>query len=330
MDKFATLEPVRLYPTNSKSGFKAHTKAQQSLSARSKGPAPFQLIGRLPVDLHILILTNLAIPDLLAYSRCSRALGNLAKDERVWEARWNAFGIDKHNLGDVLVDLEERAKAQNGLVKGQAPPTLSVDAAEDEFGDFAAVDANEMGDFVGSNSGTMSSFSPHLSAFVPPAISKPSFRSSYIRAHSLLKPLTSALNSPPHAVLSVLFPSPSPTVRQQAHTLRLLSLFLSPRAKPLREWQTLSSALRAATDRFEDALLTAFDMADGKDDEAGMKQAAEASWEVWDGSAEDWELGRMWAEKREIFYQHKWKPLDNFTYVFALISCFIHVYLNIC
>lgn len=310
MDKFATLEPVRLYaPTSAKSA-KFHAKTP--LSARSKGPAPFQLVGRLPVDLHILILTNLAIPDFPAYSRCSKALGNLTKDERVWEARWLAFGVERHSLEDVLTDLEERTKAQNGLAKGQAPPTLAVDGADDDFGDFAAVDANEMGDFVGSSTPTFTPRSPRPAASTP----KSTFRSLYIRAHTLLKPLLPALTSAPHAVLSVLFPAPSPTLRQQAHTLRLLSLFLSSRVKPLRAWQTLGAALRAATDRFEDGLLSAFDVADGKDDEAGMKQVAEASWEVWDGSAEEWELGRMWAEKREIFYQQsRWKPLDNFTCV---------------
>ena len=103
-------------------------------------------------------------------------------------------------------------------------------------------------------------------------------------------------------------------LRNLTHTLRLLSLFLSPAVKPLWNWETLGAALRAAVDRFEDGLLTAFDVADGKGDEAGMREAAEASWEVWDGTGRAWALGKVWAEKREIFYeQSKWKPLDNFT-----------------
>ena len=45
-----------------------------------------------------------------------------------------------------------------------------------------------------------------------------------------------------------------------------------------------------------------------------LREAADASWEVWDGPGAEWELGKVWAEKREIFYeQSKWKPLDNFT-----------------
>jgi recyclin-1 len=44
-----------------------------------------------------------------------------------------------------------------------------------------------------------------------------------------------------------------------------------------------------------------------------MREAAESSWEVWDGEG-DWEMGKVWAEKREIFYQQgQWRPLDNFT-----------------
>ena len=35
----------------------------------------------------------------------------------------------------------------------------------------------------------------------------------------------------------------------------------------------------------------------------------------------EWELGKVWAEKREIFYeQSKWKPLDNFTYVLLILA----------
>ncbi|RDX42287.1 hypothetical protein OH76DRAFT_135417 [Lentinus brumalis] len=321
MDKFATLEPVRLYnngsaPSASSSNrFSLHksTPLPPSSHSRSKSYAPFQLIGRLPVDLHILVLTHLAVPDISAYARCSRALANLAKDERVWEARWKAFGVEKHKLADVLDALDDKQKVQNGLDKTHAPPTLAPESLDDDFGDFASINAptaEEMGDFVG----TFSTPRMPSAAFTQGPSSTKTYRAQYIRAHTLLKPLVPALSSPPHAVLSNLFPSPAPSLRHQAHTLRLLTLFLSPLVKPLREWETLSAALRAAVDRFEDGLLTAFDVADGKGDEPGMAEAAEASWEVWDGSGGEWELGKMWAEKREIFYeQSKWKPLDNFT-----------------
>ena len=67
-------------------------------------------------------------------------------------------------------------------------------------------------------------------------------------------------------------------------------------------------------DRFDSNLLSAFDVADGKGDEEGMKEAAASSWELWDKGSTDWEMGKVWAEKKEIFYQQgKWKALDNFT-----------------
>ncbi|KAI0926626.1 hypothetical protein AcV7_005516 [Taiwanofungus camphoratus] len=317
MDKFATLEPVRLhdtYKSNTASGTRFLSRNTPA-RAPTKGLAPFQFIGRLPVDLHILILTNIAIPDLPAYSLSSRAFAGLARDERVWEARWTAFGVGRSKADNVLDALEEKARAQNTLSKEHVPPTLAVDSTDDDFGDFAAVDAqaDEMGDFVGAFSGAVvrSPRSPGPPSSIP---AMPTFRSLYIRAHGLLKPLLPALSSPPHAVLSVLFPTPAPSLRRQAHTLRLLSLFLSSRVKPVRSWETLGAALRAAIDRFEDGLLTAFDVSDGKNDEHGMQEAAEASWEVWDRSEGEWELGRVWSEKREIFYeQGRWKPLDNFT-----------------
>ena len=331
MDRFATLEPVRLYGSGPDSAaspvpsvrspsnrFSFYTKAAPanapSSHSRSKSYAPFQLVGRLPVDLHIHILTYLAVPDIPSYARASRALANLAKDERVWEARWKAFGVDTYKLAGILDTLDDNLKAQNGLSKQDVPPTLAAEAIDDDFGDFASINAHpgEMADFVGA----FSMPTPRTPAFGQLGPAAKTSRSLYIRAHTILAPLIPALSSPPHAVLSSLFPTPAPPLRDQAHILRLLSLFLSHTVKPLRNWETLSAALRAAIDRFEDGLLTAFDVADGKSDEAGMREAAEASWEVWDSTSGEWELGRVWAEKREIFYeQSKWKPLDNFTYV---------------
>ncbi|OSX58161.1 hypothetical protein POSPLADRAFT_1185030 [Postia placenta MAD-698-R-SB12] len=317
MDKFTTLEPVRLYAPTTPTASAPRTlkNAQRLPGTPIRGPPPFQLIGRLPADLHILTLTYLAVPDFPAYALSSRALANLAKDERVWEARWRMFGVERSGLGDVLDALEEKAKAQNALAKDQGPPTLAVDIVDDEFGEFAAVNAQvgEMGDFIGAFSNTViqSPAIPNFGAEPP----KPTFRARYVRAHNLLKVLLPALSAPPHAVLSALFASPVPSLRQQAHILRLLSYFLSGSVKPIRPWEAQSAALRAAIDRFEDALLTAFDTADGNNNEDAMREAAEASWEVRDQSDGSWELGAMWAEKREIFYeQSRWRALDNFTY----------------
>ena len=307
MDRFATLEPVKLYSSPSV----PKTSSRNSRLLSTKAPAPFQVIGRLPVDIHILILTHLAVSDIPAYARGSKAFSNLAKDDRVWEARWKRFTAHNPSLSSVLDDLESQSKAQNGLLKEQAPPTLTVDA-DDDFGDFASVNApkDEMGAFVGM-------FAPALQSPISSATfaSKPTNRDQYMRAHRLLKPLLSALSGAPHSVLTTLFPSPTPPLSHQAHVLRVLSIFLSPRVKPVHEWQTLSAALRAAKDRFDDGLMTAFDTSDSKGDEAAMKQSAQASWDIWDGLPEKWELARAWSDKRSIFYdQGKWDPLENFKY----------------
>ncbi|THH29168.1 hypothetical protein EUX98_g5028 [Antrodiella citrinella] len=305
MDKFTALEPVKLYSPPGGVSSKL-----SRLSGAHKPPAPFQLIGRLPVDVYLLILTYSSIPDLPALSRVSRALGNLCKDERVWEARWTRFAAGNLHLSTILDDLENKARTQNAVRKSNLPPTLSVDGADDDFGDFTSVNAppDEMGDFVGAFSSAV---------ITGPSISitpKATFRSRYIRAHNLLQTLLPALSSPPHAVMTALFPAPVPGLSTQAHVLRLLSSFLSTKVKPVRAWETLQSSLRAASDRFDDGLLTAFDTCDSKGDEEGMKEAAQASWDVWDGSSKHWELARAWADKREIFYdQSKWHGLDNFT-----------------
>jgi recyclin-1 len=96
-----------------------------------------------------------------------------------------------------------------------------------------------------------------------------------------------------------------------------LFLYLSPAIQPLRNWPSLRATLRSAADRFEASLLTAFETADSSKDEEGMKEAAWSSWEVWDSRQNaEWEIGRIWTEKREVFYEGgKWDPLKNFTYV---------------
>ncbi|KZT22891.1 hypothetical protein NEOLEDRAFT_1070445 [Neolentinus lepideus HHB14362 ss-1] len=297
MEKFKTLEPVRLH--SAQGGRNAIAKKQLVSQ---------QFIGRLPVDLHVLILTHLSVPDIPSYSLGNRALSKLTKEERIWEPRWHSLNVERLSLGSLLDELDARSKGREGATRASAPPTLAVD---DEFGDFASADAfsvsqDEMGDFVGSFNGI---------ALTPttPSETKPTFRSMYIRAHNLLKPLTKALTSPSHLLLSSLFPPPSPSLRHQSLTLRLLSAFLSPAVQPLVSWQQLETSLRLAIDRFEANLLTEFDVADSKADESAMREAAEASWEVWQGEGE-WELGRVWAEKREIFYeQGRWNPMDNVT-----------------
>ncbi|KAG5650731.1 hypothetical protein H0H81_011231 [Sphagnurus paluster] len=327
MEKFATLEPVRLYASN---------VLYRGAPAIAKTPAAPALIGRLPVDVHRLILSFLPISDVPAYARSSRALKSLAGEEKFWEERWLALGVEKYALGPVLDALEAAQKGQIGAARAVLPPTLAVSNDFDDFGDFASADTGgEYGDFIGAPS----SFSP------PPAVSL-SFtatsattnRSQYIRAHNLLKPLALALgSSPPHLVLSTIStffatprtsssltsPPPSSTLPEEiplttrAKALHLLALFLSAPVQPLRSWAQLAPALRAAIDRFDAGLLAAFDNADGRGDETGMREAAEASWEVWAGTGgvpAEWEMGKVWAEKREIFYvQGQWDPMDNFT-----------------
>ncbi|KAH8112423.1 hypothetical protein DFH11DRAFT_1511756, partial [Phellopilus nigrolimitatus] len=85
------------------------------------------------------------------------------------------------------------------------------------------------------------------------------------------------LSSLPHIVLSTLFPAPSPPpLLQQSHTLHLAH-YLSPAMRAVRNHETLDVALRSAVDRSQAGLLSAFDVADGKKDEAGMREAALAS-----------------------------------------------------
>jgi len=296
MHKFKALEPVRLQP-----GHKL-----QKLT-------PQNLVGCLPSDLHLVILSLLSVCDIPAYACCSHATSALAYNDSIWQKRWSSLGVDKHGLSSTLDDLESQQKGQAAASRAAAPPTIPVD---DDFGDFATVDIlqphpDELGDFVGAFGEFAASSTTLTIAFAP---ARDTFRSKYIRAHSLIKPLLRYFSSPPHLILSQLASAVSPSLRSQAKLLRLISLFLTPAIQPVLRYDALALSLRSAMDRFDATLLSAFDVADGKGDEAVMKEAAESSWELWDGVG-DWEMGKVWAEKREIFYQHGWKPLDNITCV---------------
>jgi recyclin-1 len=327
MDKFKALEPVRL-----------HQEPLSAASGKPNRPPPpptGPLVGRLPQHLYLVILDFLPVPDIPAYARTCRVLSRFASSEEVWRPRYGRLLIEKNDLAGVLDGLEATAKGTKERERAQAPPTLDV--ADDEFGDFATANLStsnpvelfpstapdELGDFVGGSSLSFSTSVPSK----PPIVTS---RSQYIRVHSLLKPLTPALLDPPHQILSNLFSASQVQLHDQAKTLHLLFLFLAPEIAPLRNASVLLVGLRAAADRFDAALLTTFEAADGRADENEMRRAAEASWEVWTasrraalpssmssyGASAEWEMGRVWAEKREIFYTtSEYKPQDNFTYV---------------
>jgi recyclin-1 len=321
MDKFKALEPVKLHQGS----------GSASTSQRLVLPSPRStpLIGRLPSSLHLLILLYIPVPDVPAYARTNRALARLSASEALWGHHYNLLGIDRYGFGPVLDELESRARKE----VPEQPPTLTVDVADDDFGDFTSgtdtlgfsfggfptqsgTSLSEVGNFVGSETVMQGTN----------VLATTSFRALYMRAHRLLRKLAPALLEPPHQIIASLFPptatsAPPLSLLHRSKTLHLLHLFLF-HLEPLRSAPSLLSALRAASDRFDTTLLSAFDVSDGRADEAGMREAAEASWEIWDphesgsGGVAEWEMGRVWAEKREIFYvTSAHKPLDNFTYV---------------
>lgn len=353
MDKFAALEPTKLYskpsqhqrppslptatshlkrPSNARHSagyFNARTSAPAPVLAATKPPSP--PIGKLPADLHALVVAHLPVPDIARYARASRATSKVARDEILWERRWLDLATQALGLGTLLDNLEARAQAekdkQNGSPRG--PATLAVSSLDDDFGDFASASPHALLDL--SNLAPLSSMDMY-----EPGKPSPTFRAKYIRAHTLLLPLLPTPNAPPHAIITSLTSclsshpdSPAVTLLTQARVLHLLARFLSPAIKPVSTWEIRLAALKGSLDRFDASLLTAFDAADTGDDEERMKEAASASWEVsicmngigrrtskFGVAGGDWEMGRLWAEKREVFYeQGKWDPSANFTCV---------------
>lgn len=148
------------------------------------------------------------------------------------------------------------------------------------------------------------------------------YYSAYKAHHLAFTPLCRHLRTSPSpsSTLSLLFPPDPRTslplpLSEQADRLLTLLLFLSSRLQPLHDWGFLRQALLAAADRFDSTCLVAFEVADSRADESGMEAAATASWKVWEaggGSRDQWECGRVWVEKREVFYETgKWDSMEN-------------------
>jgi recyclin-1 len=262
-----------------------------------------------------------AVPDVPAYARCSHATSALVHDDEVWQHRYSHLSLDVPDVDNIVATLEANANSQAAQRRNVLPPTISVD---DDFGDFATgmdvvtAAPDEMGDFVGGfdalsmipqRKSTANSLLPPPT----PTFARHPFLTKYVRMHTVLRTLTRCLTSPAHIILSTLSSALASTPLEEAKLLRVLSLFLSPFVQPIRAWASLYTSLRSAMDRFDATLLAAFDVADEKGNEYEMKQAAEASWQVWDRNGE-WEMGKVWMEKREIFYkQGTWNPDENFT-----------------
>lgn len=283
-----------------------------------------RFIGRLPADLHLLILTYLSIPDVARYARVSRAAQRVVNDEKLWETRWADLGVDRLKLGDVLDALEswktsnERGtRGNNSASTGPATiPVASLDD-DDDFGDFESASASQIPQLLLDLTGDTAPLN-HVSK----TQSTMTLREKYIRAHTLLVPLLPSLDSSAHTILASITSATS-SLSAQGRALHLLTRFLSPAIKPVSSWDTRLALLKTALDRFDGGLLTAFDMADTEEDEERMVEAAAASWQVWlclhpngtkGGMRGEWEMGRTWAEKREVLYeQGKWDPLTNIT-----------------
>lgn len=176
MDKWSTLEPVKLH-----SSARSSTTKNSVLARAASHQNRAQYIGLLPSDLHILVLSHLAIPDIPNYARTNRALSRLVKDggeSKVWRQRLTVLrpigrppsyikAGDQSDYDLLLTELENRHRVGPKLghkksptnqssssvdlsdfggfvssppppVRAQSPPTQTPLEVDDDFGDFAS------------------------------------------------------------------------------------------------------------------------------------------------------------------------------------------------
>jgi recyclin-1 len=412
MDKWTTLEPVKLHsltlPSITGGGGGASSSKNQVLARAASHQNRAQYIGRLPSDIHLLVLAHLAVPDIPSYARASRALGRLANDgggdSKLWRARLAVLRRIGHGPSDcelLLGELERRHAARpghglghkrrptnasaasvdlsdfGGFVSSPAPTSLPPmppppppEVVDDDFGDFASAPPlyTSPGPFS-----PLKTEAPSLVHHLPSATfaTPPTPRDDFIRAHRLFRALLPHLApaTPPHQLLTRLLPPialpPQPTKKTHrpapsssllsirgrpwpsetylhALLLHALTLWLGDAVRGVRVDRALIpvQVLRGAVDRFETAMLTAFEKADADAerarDEWAMREAAWCAWEVWEGregrdsvhsashsasgrgegEGGGWEVGRVWIERREVFYEGgRWDPTLNFTCV---------------
>jgi recyclin-1 len=90
MDKWTTLEPVKLHSSTLPSITGLTSSKNPVLARAASHQNRAQYIGVLPSDLHLLILSHLAIPDIPNYARTNRALSRLVRDggdSKIWKER---------------------------------------------------------------------------------------------------------------------------------------------------------------------------------------------------------------------------------------------------
>lgn len=264
----------------------------------------------------------------------------------------NADSPEDKTAEPAASDMRETTSTSKPRLSVSKPRTSSmnrprtVSGKDDDFGDFGEAGNDfedvDFGDFTAAKAGEKSLLdfdavplpsrpatgrATGFFAVAPPSSAATTngpgpYYNAYKKRHSELVPLCQHLrtSSAPSTTLSLLFPpSPTtglpPTLEEQGNVLLELLHFLSPQIQPLQDWGFLRQALLAAADRFDSTCLVAFEMADSRKDEAGMRIAADASWKVWDaggGRREEWECGRVWVEKREVFYEAgKWDAAEN-------------------
>ncbi|ORX40515.1 exocyst complex component Sec10-domain-containing protein [Kockovaella imperatae] len=331
MNSWAPLAPSKAGSSSASSWASVLKPAKHAAQTATSGP----LIGRYPESIVLRIVHHLPIPDLPNVARCNRALAKLVRDERIWEKRCKLLGLDVDQGGEpsqIAVEKSAQAPRRQGSLRRSIEEDYgdfsNGDFEDVDFGDFSAgvtTKAKEMSlldfDEVPLPSRPAANGNNRASGFFAfnPKPMKGTFGPYYLaykQHHLSLIPLCVHLRSSPSpsSTLALLFPNAT-TLSAQSDMLLSLLLFLCPRLQPLHDWGFLRQALLAAADRFDSTCLVAFEVADNKGNEDDMRLAAESSWKVWDaggGSRDQWECGRVWVEKREVFYETgKWDALEN-------------------
>ena len=156
MDKWTTLEPVKLHSPSLQSITGGPSTKNSILARAASHQNRAQYIGILPSDLHLLVLCHLAIPDIPNYARTNRALSRLVKDggdSKIWKERLAVLRrigrplssvkpSDQSDYNRLLVELESRHR----LVPKLGHKKGSVN------GSSSSIDLSDFGRFVSSPS----------------------------------------------------------------------------------------------------------------------------------------------------------------------------------
>ncbi|MBW0485028.1 hypothetical protein O181_024743 [Austropuccinia psidii MF-1] len=303
-----------------------------------------QLFYRLPHQAIRKILIYSSPDQIPILARVCRRFNNFSQDEQVWKSKldWldykgplipsNTAHDSFENSHSTNKDILDKESDDNfgDFVMGSSDTILSSNSSSLQIhkskSKIDPFDLNQLklvpthhhsnsknSNFSSINSNSLKSKSQPNSNLLLPTTQFQTSRELFFHYFNSLLPYLHSLLS--QASDSLLFTDSNLTILHRAQLISTLKrLLFNPFLAPSKYYSNpnLIKNLQNATDLFQNDLLSQFDRYDQEHDEIGMKSIAHVIWQLGrDSNSARHNLIQAFIEKREIFYDTRFNPLDN-------------------